>query len=62
MTRQEAEILVRKYGGHPCSSVSKKTDYVIAGKDPGSKYEKAKKLGIKIIGEKGFRRLVKLDL
>jgi len=61
MSRQQAETLVRKYGGHPSSSVSKKTDYVVAGKAPGSKYEKAKKLGVRIIDEKEFRTLTKLD-
>ena len=61
MTRQEAENLVRTYGGHASSSVSRKTGYVVAGKDPGSKYEKAKKLGVRIVDEEGFRKLVKLD-
>jgi DNA ligase (NAD+) len=60
MSRHQAEALVRKYGGHPSSSVSKKTDYVVAGKAPGTKYEKAKKLGVRIIDEKEFRKLVKL--
>src|SRR3989339_228160 len=54
ITRPEAEELVRKLGGHPSSSVSKNTDYVVAGTEPGSKYEKAKKLGVKILDEKGF--------
>jgi DNA ligase (NAD+) len=58
MTREEAQALVRKYGGHPGASVSKKTDYVVAGKDPGSKYEKAVKLGLKIVNEQEFLKLV----
>jgi DNA ligase (NAD+) len=54
MTRQEAQELVRSLGGTPSGSVSKKTDIVVAGKDPGSKYDKAVKLGIEIITEEVF--------
>ncbi|MHB8157824.1 MAG: NAD-dependent DNA ligase LigA [Desulfocucumaceae bacterium] len=56
-TRQEAQELVERLGGRVSSSVSKKTDLVVAGEDPGSKYEKALKLGIQIIDEEGFRKL-----
>lgn len=56
--RQEAERLVRERGGNAASSVSKQTDWVVAGSNPGSKYDKAKKLGIKIIDEKEFSRLL----
>ena len=56
-TRQEAQELVEKLGGRVSSSVSKKTDLVVAGEDPGSKYEKAVKLGIQIIDEEEFIRL-----
>uniref|UniRef100_A0A7C4XVM6 DNA ligase n=1 Tax=candidate division WOR-3 bacterium TaxID=2052148 RepID=A0A7C4XVM6_UNCW3 len=59
MTREEAQATVRKLGGHPSSSVSKKTDYVVVGAEPGSKYEKAKKLGVKIITEEEFLKLIK---
>ncbi|MCX7995344.1 MAG: NAD-dependent DNA ligase LigA [candidate division WOR-3 bacterium] len=59
MTREEAQALVRKLGGHPSSSVSKNTDYVVVGSQPGSKYEKAKKLGVKIIDEQEFLRMIK---
>jgi DNA ligase (NAD+) len=59
MMRPDAEELVRQLGGHPSSSVSKQTDYVVAGTDPGSKYDKAKKLGVKIITEQEFVRLAK---
>ena len=46
-------------GGSASSSVSKKTDFLVAGKDPGSKYEKAKKLGVRIIDESEFERMIK---
>ena len=58
MTRPEAEDRVRALGGHPSSSVSKDTDYVVAGTDPGSKYDKALKLGIKILSEAEFKKLI----
>ena len=51
MTREEARQAVEARGGRVSSSVSRKTDYVVAGKDPGSKYDKAVELGVKIIGE-----------
>lgn len=53
-TRTEASALVKERGGKTSSSVSKKTDYVLAGSEPGSKYDKAKKLGVKILSEKEF--------
>ncbi len=59
MTRQEAQALVRMYGGNPASSVSKKTGYLVAGKEPGSKYEKAKKLGVKVLSEKEFLKMLR---
>ncbi len=59
MTREEAQSIVRRLGGHPTSSVSKNTDYVVVGAEPGSKYEKAKKLGVKIITEEEFIKLIK---
>ena len=58
MTRQQAKELIRSAGGRAASSVSSRTDYVVAGKDPGSKYDKAKALGIKIISEDEFLRLL----
>ncbi|MDO8529618.1 MAG: NAD-dependent DNA ligase LigA [bacterium] len=57
-TRDEAKDMIRKKGGEISSSVSKKTNYVVAGKNPGSKYQKALQLGVKIIGEKEFKELV----
>ena len=59
MTRDEAKEKIRALGGDISSSVSKKTDYVVVGKNPGSKYNKAKELGVKIINEKEFIRLIK---
>jgi len=46
-------------GGKVSSSVSKKTNFVIAGKSPGSKYDKAKQLGIKILNEEEFLKMLK---
>lgn len=57
-SRQEAEELVRKAGGNPSSSVSKNTALLVAGADPGSKLDKAKSLGVRIVGEEEFRKLV----
>jgi DNA ligase (NAD+) len=57
-SRTEAEGLVRKMGGNATSSVSKKTDYVVAGSAPGSKLEKARKLGVTVLDERGFRSLI----
>jgi DNA ligase (NAD+) len=54
LSRLEAESMVREAGGNASSSVSKATDLVVAGENPGSKYDLAKKLGVKIIGEKEF--------
>jgi len=58
-SRLQAQGLVRKLGGNPDSSVSKNTDFIVVGENPGSKYDKAKKIGIKIIDEKEFKELIK---
>jgi DNA ligase (NAD+) len=58
MTRDEARAGIQRLGGRVVSSVSKKTDYVIAGKDPGSKYEDAKRLGIATLDEVQFTALL----
>jgi len=58
-SRAQAEGLVRAQGGIPTSSVSKNTDFVVAGDNPGSKYNKAKKLKIRIIYEKEFKEMLK---
>ena len=57
MTRGKAQALVRELGGKETSSVSAKTSYVVAGTAPGSKYEKAKKLGVPILSEEEFIKL-----
>ncbi len=57
-TREEAERKVQSLGGRSASSVSTKTDFVVAGRDPGSKYDKAKKLGITIINEIDFYNIL----
>jgi DNA ligase (NAD+) len=57
-TRDQAKRMIEESGGHVASSVSSKTDYVVAGADPGSKLDKAKQLGVKIVGEDEFVRLV----
>ena len=58
MTRHEAEELVKSEGGSVASSVSKKVNYVVVGEKPGSKLEKAKRLGVKIINEEEFLKLI----
>ncbi|MBI2669713.1 MAG: NAD-dependent DNA ligase LigA [Candidatus Yanofskybacteria bacterium] len=58
LSREQAEELVRENGGDASSSISKKTNYVVAGTEPGSKYDKAKKLGVKILSEKEFLNMV----
>ncbi|MDO8676150.1 MAG: NAD-dependent DNA ligase LigA [Candidatus Azambacteria bacterium] len=59
LTRDGAKDRIRAMGGDISSSVSKTVDYVVAGSEPGEKYEKAKKLGVKIIDEKEFIRMLK---
>jgi DNA ligase (NAD+) len=58
MTRDEAKELIENQGGRVTGSVSQKTDYVVYGKDPGSKLSKAKNLGVAILDGEGFLRLV----
>ncbi len=59
MSRDQAKALIKQAGGKVSESVSKLTSFVVVGSDPGSKAEKAEKLGVKILGEKEFINLVK---
>jgi len=59
MAREEAKEKIRELGGEVSESVSEKTNFVVVGSEPGSKYEKAKKLGVKTIKEKEFLNLIK---
>jgi DNA ligase (NAD+) len=58
LTREEAAAMVKAAGGKVTSSVSKKTDYVVAGESPGSKLAKAEKFGTKVLDEDALRRVV----
>ena len=58
LTRDEAKDKIRQLGGQVSSSVSKETDLVVTGAQPGSKYNKAKKLGVPIIGEREFLKML----
>ena len=58
LSRPDASDVVKQKGGIVSSSVSKDTDYVIVGEKPGSKYEKAKKMGLTILNEEEFKKLV----
>ncbi len=57
--RKELEDLIETLGGHAAGSVSKKTDFVIAGEEAGSKLDKARELGVKVISEKEFEKMIK---
>jgi DNA ligase (NAD+) len=57
-TRDKASQIIEDFGGRVSSSVSKKTDYILAGAEAGSKLDKAKKLGVKIIDEKVFEKMI----
>jgi DNA ligase (NAD+) len=58
MTRDEARALIEARGGRVIGSVSKKTDFVLAGADPGSKLDKANSLGVKVIDEADFKKML----
>lgn len=59
LTRDESKRRIRELGGEVSLSVSRNTDYVVAGSEPGLKYKKAKELGVKIIDEKEFLKMIK---
>jgi len=56
--REDAEELIRRHGGNASSSVSKSTDFLVLGKEPGSKFIKAKKSGVRIINEAEFKKML----
>ncbi|MFA7193506.1 MAG: NAD-dependent DNA ligase LigA [Candidatus Paceibacterota bacterium] len=58
-SRDEVKNLIRNLGGNISSAVSKNTDFVVAGNEPGSKYDKAVELGVKILNEEEFSKLIK---
>jgi len=58
-TRDNAKKIIRELGGKVSSSISKDVDYLVFGDEPGSKYDKAKKLGVQIISEKQFEELIR---
>jgi len=58
LSREEAKDAIRRAGGGVSESVSKKTDFVVVGENPGSKYESAKKLGVAILDEQAFLKLI----
>jgi DNA ligase (NAD+) len=57
-SREEIEALIKEYGGKAAGSVSKKTDYLVAGEKAGSKLDKAKQLGVPVLSEKEFEKLI----
>jgi DNA ligase (NAD+) len=59
-SREQAGDMVQQHGGKVTGSVSKKTDYVVVGTDPGSKYDKARELGVNILTESEFEKLLGL--
>jgi DNA ligase (NAD+) len=58
MARDEARKIIEASGGRVSSSVSKKTDFIVVGKDPGSKYREARRLGIKTLSEEEFKKMI----
>ena len=57
MSREQVKAAVRNAGGDWTSTVSKNTDYIVVGSEPGSKYETAKNLGVKTLDEKGIFKI-----
>ena len=61
-TRDEASAIIEKFGGKTAGSVSKKTSYVLAGEDAGSKLTKAQELGVTVITEEEFEEMTKQEI
>jgi DNA ligase (NAD+) len=59
--RTEIEEVIERYGGKSSSSVSSKTTFVLVGAEPGSKLDKAKKLGVRIVDEQEFLDMIKME-
>ena len=59
LSRKEASDIIESFGGKTSSSVSKKTSYVLAGEEAGSKLDKANSLGITVISEEQFNEMIK---
>ena len=62
LSRDEAEEIIEKNGGKAASSVSKKTSLLVCGTDAGNKLDKAKALGVKIIDESEFLKMIKGEI
>jgi DNA ligase (NAD+) len=58
-SREEAATKVKNLGAEVSSTVSQKTTYVVAGEDPGSKYDKAKSIGVNVMNEQEFMKILK---
>ncbi|MGO0122541.1 NAD-dependent DNA ligase LigA [Desulfothermobacter acidiphilus] len=58
LTREEAKAIIERLGGRVASSVSQRTDYVVVGENPGSKYDRARELGVPLLDEEAFRQLL----
>jgi DNA ligase (NAD+) len=57
-SRDQINELITQHGGHAASSVSKNADYLVAGEKAGSKLEKARQLGVTVLSEDGFEKLI----
>jgi DNA ligase (NAD+) len=58
MSRSEASTLIKERGGKVSNSVSSQTDYLVVGEDPGSKFDKAKKLNVSLLTEAQFKEMI----
>jgi DNA ligase (NAD+) len=61
LSRDDAKKIIQSHGGKVSGSVSKATSYLLAGENPGSKFDEAEKLGVKIINEEMFLKIVKYN-